>query len=179
MTVPPLQSLNHCAAFPAHRRMRQVPRRWVHISSALVLKSVFRHTTSRLRTTYSPGGSFEVHFAIGKIPRVRVLSGSPDLTNLGTGCASFGFHAREKSADYGSRVGYRWPAGATSYDAVVSVRNCSTIPRILVRKVESTRTTLPHCQGLASPKRIAPHGPRILGANPRRLHYSPVCILLV
>ncbi len=105
MTVPPLQSLNHCAAFPAHRRMRQVPRRWVHISSALVLKSVFRHTTSRLRTTYSPGGSFEVHFAIGKIPRVRVLSGSPDLTNLGTGSASFGFHAREKSADYGSRVG--------------------------------------------------------------------------
>ena len=154
-------------------------RRWVHISGALALKSVTHHTNCRLWTSYSLERTLEVHFAIRKELRVRVLSGSPDLTNLGTGCASFGFHAREKSADYGSRVGYRWPAGATSYDAVVSVRNCSTIPRILVRKVESTRTTLPHCQGLASPKRIAPHGPRILGANPRRLHYSPVCILLV
>jgi len=154
-------------------------RRWVHISGALALKSVPHHTNGRLWTSYSLERTLEVHFAIRKELRVRVLSGSPDLTNLGTGCASFGFHAREKSADYGSRVGYRWPAGATSYDAVVSVRNCSTIPRILVRKVESTRTTLPHCQGLASPKRIAPHGPRILGANPRRLHYSPVCILLV
>jgi hypothetical protein len=36
----------------------------VNVSSALALKFVSRHTNSRFWTTYSPGGSFAVHFVI-------------------------------------------------------------------------------------------------------------------
>ena len=61
-------------------------------------------TTSRLLEGVSLSGPVAVHFAITKVPRIRVLSGSPDLTNMGNGGAWCGFHARKEPADFGSRV---------------------------------------------------------------------------
>jgi hypothetical protein len=62
-------------------------RRWVHISYALAIKSVTHHTNCPIWTSYSLKRALEVHFAIRKELRVRVLSGSPALMNLSTGGA--------------------------------------------------------------------------------------------
>jgi len=61
----------------------------------------------------------------------RVLSGSPNLTNLGTGGAWFGFHAREKPADYGSRMGSPMVFGSHPLIRFVPVLLITTVACVL------------------------------------------------